>query len=181
MEASGLELKLKHILRSSSTQHGSPPRSPTLYPVMCLQSMEASGLELKLKHKLRKSAGADEGEQYQPAQLERHQPKRKKLEQQQVRVGARGWAPPRSSSESPLLACGAPGHRAGGGRRRGRLLLQSLVQHQAQLVGWQHINMAMGSYQAAAGQHDLHNCSLHSCGSGSGVVSALAAAAAVRQ
>jgi hypothetical protein len=47
--------------------------------------METSGVELKLKHKLRKSAGADEGEQYQPAQLERHQHKRKKLEQQPVR------------------------------------------------------------------------------------------------
>lgn len=52
--------------------------------------MEASGLEGKLKHKLRKSAAAAAGgdaddeagnQQYQPAQLERHQHKRKRLGQ----------------------------------------------------------------------------------------------------
>lgn len=46
--------------------------------------MEASGLELRLKHKLRKSADADGDEQqYQPAQLLRHQHKRAKHEEQQ--------------------------------------------------------------------------------------------------
>lgn len=59
-----------------------------VWPVHVLQSMEASGLEMKLKHKLRKSAGADDGgEQHQPAQLERHQHKRRKLEQQQPQGG----------------------------------------------------------------------------------------------
>lgn len=47
------------------------------------QSMEASGLELKLKHTLRKSTGADAGEQYQPAQLDRHTHKRRRHEEQQ--------------------------------------------------------------------------------------------------
>jgi len=45
--------------------------------------MEASGLELKLKHTLRKSTGADAGEQYQPAQLDRHTHKRRRHEEQQ--------------------------------------------------------------------------------------------------
>lgn len=71
MEALGLGTSINHSVR-----------------LCVLQSMEASGLEMKLKHKLRKSAGADGGgEQYQPAQLERHQHKRRKLEQQQAQGG----------------------------------------------------------------------------------------------
>jgi hypothetical protein len=57
-----------------------------------MQSMEASGLEMKLKHKLRKSAAAADEEagvqQYQPAQLERHQHKRKRPEQLGSKVRA---------------------------------------------------------------------------------------------
>ena len=58
----------------------------------CLQSMEASGLEMRLKHKLRKSAEGDGEEQYQPAQLQRHQQhKRAKHEQQQQGNKVMGW------------------------------------------------------------------------------------------
>jgi hypothetical protein len=59
--------------------------------VWCMQSMEASGLELKLKHKIKKSAETNGVEQYQPAMLDKHQPKRRKQEQQQlVKVRATG-------------------------------------------------------------------------------------------
>lgn len=91
---------------------------PLLLLLRITQSMEASRLEVKLKHKLRKSAAAaaagrdadDEAgnQQYQPAQLERHQHKRKRLGQLGGKVralwGCCQWPGQHTTCGCPLSA-----------------------------------------------------------------------------